>query len=75
MANGSGQRKLYWKQIVITNKAVEAMICALHEPDVGHEGESQPGTILNIVQKGFMKGCYDSHRGEGDGLLHALRLR
>ena len=25
--------------------------------------------------KGFMKGCYDSLRDEGDGLLHALRLR
>lgn len=60
---------------MITNRAVEAMLCALLEPDVGHEGESQPGTILSCVQKGFMKGCYDSLRDEGDGLLHALRLR
>ena len=43
---------------MITNRAVEAMLCALLEPDVGHVGESQPRTILNCVQKGFMKGCY-----------------
>lgn len=42
---------------MITNKAEEARLCALHEPDVGHEGESQPGTILNFVQKGFTTGC------------------
>lgn len=35
----------------------------------------KPGTILNFVQEDFKKGCYDSPRGEGDGLLHALRVR
>lgn len=60
---------------MITNKGVEAMTCVLRKPDVGHEGENQPGTIFNFVQKDFMKGCYDSLRGEGGGLLHALRLR